>query len=82
MTTDIELPSALDKRLATLAAGAFIGVPIEQNITHDEWRALCRSYCFERAQAITETPEEAIALFDQAIAWAKGFTHGLTERNQ
>jgi hypothetical protein len=82
MTTDIKLPSAIDKRLATLAAGAFIGVPIEQDITHDEWRALCRSYCFERAQVITETPEEAQALFDQAIAWAEKFTNDLKERNQ
>jgi len=63
----------LDPRLATLAAGALIGVPIEQDITNDEWRARCRSYCFERAQDMTDTPEEAQALFDQAIAWAEKF---------
>jgi hypothetical protein len=83
MTTKIHSQSGLDRIVTGLAVSAFIGTADPgSHITTAGWRARCRNHCFERAQKLTATPEEAQALFDQAIAWAKEFTNDLKERNQ
>jgi hypothetical protein len=83
MTTKIHSQSGLDRIVTGLAVSAFIGTADPgSHITNAGWQARCRSHCFERARNLTDTPEEAQALFDEAIAWAKEFTNDLRKRNQ
>jgi len=74
-TPKIHSQSGLDKKLTGLAVSAFIGTSDPgSHITNAAWRARCRVHCFERAQALTTTHEEATALFNQAVKWAAEFT--------
>jgi len=77
MTIKIHSQSGLDKTLSALATTVFIGRSCERHISDGELRRSARNSCFNRAVKITETAEDAQALFDQVIAWAEEFTKDL-----
>jgi hypothetical protein len=73
-TTKIHSQSGLDKKLTALAVSSFIGTSFEPLRSDGDVRRDCLRLAFDRAEALTATPEQAADLFNRAIAWAEKFT--------
>lgn len=71
--SDTHSKSGLDRKLTALAVSAFICTSFEAHRSDGDARRSAGDQCMKRALALTGSPLEAIALFNQAMAWAEEF---------
>ena len=71
--SDTHSKSGLDRILTANAVSSFIGTSFEAHRSDADARRAAGDQCMKRALALTSSPLEAIALFNQAMAWAEDF---------